>query len=486
MITGLYMRVSTMEQANEGFSLPNQKRKLLAYCEAMNWSVGNIYCDEGISGYSIDKRPAVKQMLNDVKLGKLQNILILKVDRLCRNTKELLEIVDILNKYNVRLNAVDEQIDYTTDVGKMVLTLLGSFAEFERTRIANRMLDGKLQKINQGIKSLGCQAPYGYEYINNKFVIKPSEARVVKYIYDCVLNHKGYNSIAKSVAENLEFNFDHKTWSAQKIRRIIANPTYKGYCSNKDFSSSSNVVYKKASNIEPIISEELWDTVNALVKARYKNNNTQLCRDDYVFYDVAYCGNCGKRLNARTVIDGKYKRFYYTCRFKTRYFAYDEDKKPKCHVSFISGNKIERYFLQYFDNLEIPLIKQDTNQIALSDDDLKQDLLKQVHALQNKRKSLSNKFIDDLITPEVYAELNAEINNELDLLQKQIQTLDNNKKSAIIENIDYDTLLNIKITLKEVWNVMSSSEKRNFIALHFDKICFTKEGITKIVFKEAK
>ena len=89
MRTALYMRVSTEEQAKEGYSLPSQKRKLMAYCDAHDWSIVAIYTDEGISAKNIDDRPQAKQLLEDAKNNLFENILILKVDRLARNTRKL-------------------------------------------------------------------------------------------------------------------------------------------------------------------------------------------------------------------------------------------------------------------------------------------------------------------------------------------------------------------------------------------------------------
>ena len=484
MKTALYMRVSTMEQANEGYSLQSQKRKLIAYCEAMNWQVYKIYSDEGISGSNLEKRPAAIQMLEDIKSGVIENVLIMKVDRLCRNTKDLLEIVDLLKKHNVRLNAVDEKIDYTTDVGKMVLTLLGSFAEFERNRITARMNDGRTQKKINGIKSLSGKVLYGYKYVNNKFVVNPLEASGVKFIFESVLEHKSLRYIAKTIAYSKEYNCCNRIWTPAEIKSILKNPTYKGYTTIKN---NNNVTYYKANNVEPIVSTDLWEKANVIISARSNNNTYKANADDYAFGDVAYCGKCGNKYNTRTIVDpnGKYKtQYYYRCMTNIKRYSQNPDEIKRCTKSCRSNARFENDFLNYFDNLVIQPAKPNNEEIVINNEQLKTDIEYKIKLLENKRISLSKKFVDDLITPEMYSTLNNEYNQEYDSLKNQLKNLDN-KKSAIIENIDYDTLLKFKMNLREMWEIMTKSEKRNFITLHFEKIYFTEDGVTKVIFRKA-
>ena len=318
MKTALYMRVSTLEQAQEGYSLPAQKRKLISYCEAMGWTVYKIYADEGISGASIKKRPAVLQMIKDIKNGEIENVLIVKVDRLCRNTKELLEIVDILNQHNVRLNAVDEKIDYTTDVGKMVLTLLGSFAEFERNRITQRFKEGRQQKVMQGIKSKCGKILYGYKYENGYYRALPLESEAIRKIYKLVLENKSIHEISKIIAKDPLYNSANIMWDPERVKRILRNPTYKGFTFTAFFSHGRHYNYDalmiKANNIDPIVDEVTWNQVHEILKARSGKTQRKFSIEDFAFGDVAYCGVCGRKMYARNSKSNDNKRrFYYRC-----------------------------------------------------------------------------------------------------------------------------------------------------------------------------
>ena len=483
MKTALYMRVSTLEQVQEGFSLQSQKRKLIAYCEAMGWTVSNIYADEGISGASISKRPSCSQMLADIKNGMFENVLIVKVDRLCRNTKELLEIVEILQKYNVRLNAVDEKIDYTTDVGKMVLTMLGSFAEFERNRITQRFKEGRTQKVLQGIKSKTSSPLFGYNYENSHYIINHSEAKIVKKVFELALNNVSFHEIARRISADPNYNTKNIVWNPDKVRRILRNPTYKGCTYNGYFCHDNTVNYDalivKAVNVEQIISDEDWNNINAILKSRQGSHTRKFSLNDFTFGDVAYCGVCGKKMYAKNSKErGDKRRYYYRCNNKGKNFNLNGSFNP-CPVCCIENSKAEKLFLQYFEDVIIAPKKP----VEIVEDDSKKiiEIEKELKLLDYKKMSLSKKFIDDLITPDIYFSLNAEFNEQSKSLQDELELL-KNKKSATVQ--DHDTLLNLKVPLRDLWAVMSKEEKRKFITVHFEKVYITKNGITNVEFRK--
>lgn len=483
MKTALYMRVSTLEQAQEGYSLLSQKRKLIAYCEAMGWTVSNIYADEGISGASISKRPSCSQMLVDIKKGMYENVLIVKVDRLCRNTKELLEIVEILQNYNVRLNAVDEKIDYTTYVGKMVLTMLGSFAEFERNRITQRFKEGRTQKVLQGIKSKTSTPLFGYNYENAYYSINYSEAKIVKKVFELALNNVSFHEIARIIGADPNYNTNNMVWSPDKVRRILRNPTYKGCTYNGYFRHDHTVNYDalivKAVNVEQIISEEDWDTINAILKTRQNTRTRKFSLNDFTFGDVAYCGVCGKKMYAKNSKDrGNKRRYYYRCTNKGKNFNLD-GAYQFCSVCCVENSTAEKLFLQYFEDVIIAPKKPDE---TVEDNNKKIiEIEKELKLLDYKKLSLSKKFIEDLITPDIYFSLNAEYNDQCKSLQNELELL-KNEKSATVQ--DHDTLLNLKVPLRDLWAVMSKEEKRKFITVHFEKVYITKNGITNVEFRK--
>lgn len=163
MLVAIYLRVSTEDQAKEGYSLELQRDYLEAFAEREGVEAPKIYQDDGISGYSTE-RPALKELLKDAKEKKFDLVLIYKIDRFSRNLKDLLNLVDELFSYGVGFKSATEPFDTTTSAGKLMFQQLGSFAEFERNRIAERVFPGMVKGVQQGDWQGARYSPYGYRY----------------------------------------------------------------------------------------------------------------------------------------------------------------------------------------------------------------------------------------------------------------------------------------------------------------------------------
>ena len=121
--TAIYVRVSTDEQANEGYSIRAQTEKLKSYSLLKEWDIFDIYADEGISGKNIVDRPAINRLIADVESGRVNNVLVFKVDRLTRSTKNLLELVELFEDCNCTFNSLTESIDTDSPSGRMFLKI---------------------------------------------------------------------------------------------------------------------------------------------------------------------------------------------------------------------------------------------------------------------------------------------------------------------------------------------------------------------------
>ena len=141
-MTALYVRVSTQQQVDEGYSLVEQEDRLRAFCAAQDWSVGPVYADEGISGKTTD-RPAYQAMLAAADAGDIGRILAIKLDRIARNTRDFLALVDQLGKADCDLVLLKESFDTGTPHGKFALTMLAAIAELEVSQIAERLQSGR-------------------------------------------------------------------------------------------------------------------------------------------------------------------------------------------------------------------------------------------------------------------------------------------------------------------------------------------------------
>jgi len=241
--TALYIRVSTDKQADEGYSLDDQKERLEAFCEAQDWTVGAVYADEGISGKT-DDRPQFLAMMAAAKSGEVGRIVAIKLDRLARNTRDFLATVDRLDKAGCDLVLLKESFDTGTPHGKFALTMFAAIAELEASQIAERTMSGRRQKAKQGGYN-GGRVPLGYDYDGEAFALN-EHAETVAEIFDRfttpahVRNGIGYgwhdtlSSIADDLNERGIRTQRNGKWYPATVRYILNNGFYAGLVQYED------------------------------------------------------------------------------------------------------------------------------------------------------------------------------------------------------------------------------------------------------------
>ncbi len=225
---GLYIRVSSREQAEEGYSLVAQENTLRQYCMMMGWEVIDIFKDEGISGKNT-QRAGLQQMLDSARKKNINKIVTLKLDRLSRNSKDLLILTDDLEKIGVSICYVKDQIDTSTAAGKMLHTIMSAMAQFESDVAKERTLSIKEELSRQG-KFAGGNISYGYEYDkeNRAFIISDSEAGIVEQIFSKYINGETPYKIAKGFnTANIPTKRGGK-WQVVQVLNILQNRFYTG------------------------------------------------------------------------------------------------------------------------------------------------------------------------------------------------------------------------------------------------------------------
>jgi len=250
----LYTRVSTEDQAKEGFSLDAQLDKLRAYCTARDWTIVGEYVDDGYSGRNT-RRPAYKKLLNDI--DKWDTLLVIKMDRIHRNSKNFMLMMEDLKKENKEFVSMNESLDTSTAMGRFVMDIIQRIAQLESEQIGERVYDGMAQKARINGGALGFNIPYGYNYIDNKLIINKQEASVVKHIFDLYLDGKSMNKIAEYLNEKNIPTKRKKTWRSQTISKILKNQLYCGTFHWDD--------YKHENVYPPIIKEEIFNKCQSYI-----------------------------------------------------------------------------------------------------------------------------------------------------------------------------------------------------------------------------
>lgn len=472
MKTALYLRVSTEDQAAEGYSIDAQKSKLVQYCQIHDLDIVGIYVDEGISGKSLD-RPQVQQLIKDVKEGKIENVLVFKLDRITRSLKDLIELVDLFDKYGVHFNSLNEKIDTSTPNGRMFLQLMGVLAEWERGVIAERVVVGMEQRAKEGIYTCAGE-PFGFKRVGDGYVPKESEAKVVRLIFDMYLKGKGYRKISEHL-DNLGIKTKRgKTWLSRSVSRIIKSPYFAGYFYYKN--NKDELI--KATNIEPIISFAIWEKAKKIAESRTVDSAKKYSRDEFVFHNVLRC-SCGKRFNTNISIstrNGKKNyHFYYQCiNFRER----------RCNQRYISIQKANTMFVEFLKKLQNEKITYDveyTNKRIHELEERKSGLEQELEKENTRKKRLQYLYIDEKIDNASYLDLMSEISNTTDKLIKDIKQIEEEVKR--LSGLDESEKKKTYVTkVLKMWDKLDTKGKKEFIRTFFKSIIVKDSKIVEVEF----
>lgn len=222
----LYIRVSTEEQAEEGYSLEAQQERLTAYCEAQGWDIAEVYADKGYSGRKISSRSEYKRMIDEK--DKWDTILVLKMDRIHRNSRNFIEMMDNLEKWGKKFTSMQEELDTSSAIGRFVVDMIQRIAQLESEQIGERTYVGMEQKASMG-GMMGFNPPYGYKLENSNLIIEEHEANIIRWIYSEYLQGHTMASIASSLNSESKLTRNGNLWTKWSISRILHNPIYVGY-----------------------------------------------------------------------------------------------------------------------------------------------------------------------------------------------------------------------------------------------------------------
>lgn len=289
MNVALYIRVSTQEQAKEGYSVGEQTETLQKYAEAMEWNVYKIYTDPGFSGKDMN-RPALQKMIRDIKAGRVQKVIVKHLDRLSRSQRDTLEMIeDIFLPNDCDFVSITQNFDTSSSFGRAMIGILSCFAQLEREQIKERMAMGKIERAKKGKWSGGGGVPFGYDYTDGRLMINDYEAMIVREMYSMALKDMSPNSIAIAL-NNKGYRTRRSEWTYLAVRRILTSHCYLGYQ-----HYGKNVV---KGDHAPIIDVETFDAVQDIINRRASDFRT-LQRNpgkaSSYLSGFLYCGYCGAK-----------------------------------------------------------------------------------------------------------------------------------------------------------------------------------------------
>jgi site-specific DNA recombinase len=226
MRAAIYARVSTEDQAKEGFSIAAQMKRLNAYCKARGWLIAGEYVDEGFSGREV-KRLAYQRMMVDK--DKWDVLVVLKMDRIHRNSRNFAVMMDNLRDWGKEFNSMQESFDTTTAIGRFVMDTIQRIAQLESEQIGERVKMGMTQKAKKGTGYLGFGEPYGYDHLDKKLIMIDDEASVIREIFITYLVGASLQDIADMLNSRNITAKKGGLWTKEALSNILKNPLYCGY-----------------------------------------------------------------------------------------------------------------------------------------------------------------------------------------------------------------------------------------------------------------
>ncbi len=478
-IAGVYIRVSTEDQAREGFSLGEQKEKLLQLCSFKDLEVYKVYKDAGISAKDMEHRPQFQEMLQDMKEGKINYIVAYKLDRITRSVRDLEELISVLEQYNCFLLCDRDDVNTSTANGRFFVRMLTVLSQLEIEIVSERTKFG----LNGAIKSghIPGQRPFGYTKSEDKKMIVDNATRpYVEKIFDMYLEGKSFQQIANYFKENNIY--PKKKWHDTTIQKIIDNKIYMGdYEQYKRIGKQENlepIVYMNV--VEPIISRAKWEECQ---KQKERNQRTYTRDRIYTFFQRLKCPSCSRIMKCKGSGGTKRKYMYYTC--------------EHCHINF-NENYVEELLESFiYDLLEydmavkkffLPILEDKNNKIDTTTID------KEIRTLEKQRDRIKQAYIKGIVEMEDFKE-------DYKLIEDKLANLENKKLELVnLETFNYsphellaqrdlerekmirlDTLNSL---LKSKWNDMDKSEKQEFISKFIDTIEIKKDSKGNLILEK--
>ncbi len=329
MRCGIYVRVSTDEQRDNGYSIDSQLRMIKEYCEKNEYSIVDVYNDAGYSGKDL-MRPEMQRLLKDIKMHKLHKLIAIKVDRLTRNNYDGFWLLNYCEDHDVKIELILEPYDVSTANGEMFYGMNLVFGQRERKEIGARtkraLEEMALEKVHPS------KAPYGYTRNSETghLEIETIEAQVVKEIFELCKKSYSCRSIAKMMKDNNSYLRTGK-WTSDRIYKILTNSIYLGVFEYGKYARKPQDILRVENYCEKIIDQETWNTTRIILE---KNKHSNYGGHIHLFTGIIKCPDCGKILsstNSYKYSKTENERIYYhvTCKnlnCKSKGKHYNSDK----------------------------------------------------------------------------------------------------------------------------------------------------------------
>jgi len=494
MKAGIYIRVSSDRQAKEGESLAEQEATLQAYCNFRDIAIASIYKEEGRSGKDTN-RPQFQRMIKDCQLGKIDTVIVKKVDRLSRSLIDFEKTIKFFEDNNVNLISLNENFDTSTAIGRAVIRIILTFAQLEREQTSERTVDVMKFRAEQGQWN-GGYPPLGYDYDKELgLIINTEEAKIVRIIFDKYIELASYRKVAeflnaaghrtKKFTNRIGQETGGEKFIDTSIATILKNPIYIGQIRYK------GEVYQGKHTA--VIDRDNFIATQEIIKrnGERKTSVMKANKHNFLLEGLVKCGDCGAMMSPKWCLSRSRQRyFYYNCTNA------EHSGGDVCLNKSIGASVLEQFVLSR------------VREIAGSEDRLQQVINYNTQAIQAEIKKLdSERLILKMKLKEIEDKATGLVNkiselpelSGLSFVKEELEKLEKDKVS-VKQEIDNLVLtinqLNNRIISKDIiresfqsftniYGKLSNELKRYLIKLLIKEITFNKTSIT-INFFETK
>ncbi|MGN9135197.1 recombinase family protein [Clostridium sp. HCP1S3_B4] len=489
----IYTRVSTTEQSENGYSIDEQEQLLTNYCNANGYIIYNCYSDRGISGKDIVHRPQLIELLKDAENKSFDMVLVWKINRISRKLADVLKIVDILERNNIKFKSYSEPFENTTPSGKMQMQMMALIGEFERNTIAENVKMGMCAKAKAGEWCGG--RVLGYDLtpknvqgrVKNVLTINPLEAEIVRFIFNEYAKGNGYKNITNKLNKIGYKTKKGNNFSVGSIRDILTNPVYIG---KVRYNVRRNWNEKRRRNINPnpilvdgiheaIIDDETWNRVQIILNSK-KGKPPRIYDGEYPLTGLLKCPKCGAGMVIMRSVgkirkDGTRRRVAYYCcgNWKNKGSAVCGSNSIRCDKAnkyvfdklsrLLNNDKLINDVVRKINKKRKSNVTPLKNKISQID-----NLLKRNDA---KKRKIFEAYEEDLITKEELSQRKQEINNESDMLMETkkeiLEELQNDYGEEISAEFVRSVLMNFNTLLE---NCSSREEKKSLLHMLIKEI----------------
>lgn len=452
--TALYCRVSTEDQADHGISLEAQDAVLTDYANKNDLTIVGRYVDAGISARkSISKRKELMRLLDDVKDGKIDQIIFTKLDRWTRNIRDFYKVQDVLDAHKVTWMTVLESYGTADATSRLHLNIMLSISQDEADRSSGRVTTAFEHKVKKK-EYLNNKVPFGYRVENSKVYKDEEKQHMAEDLFRKFFECHSIRGTSIYMADTYGIVFDQKNF-----RNLLRNTLYCGeYRGETDFC-------------EPYLTREQFDELQKILETRcVKRTPTGI---DYVFTSMLICGECGRKLGSCYNARGQQRTERITC-----YRCTKHSKNNSCSFSAVIMEKtIEEYLWKnslaeldkYKEQFEYRVSEQKKNKKSGTTE-------KAVERIKKKLAKLKDLYVNDLINIDDY--------------KKDYETLNQQLADLLVESQEEEKMVDIEAikkllsgTTEEIYQSLTAADRRQFWRGFVDRIIVHSRDNMEIIWK---